>query len=264
MAAVSLFIPANAHGAAQPGPVVGQALIVSVTGQASYTDASGQFVPLKPDMKLDPGATIKTGANSSVVVFLTNNKAQFTVDASTTVTVNKLTATRTGADEVSETDLEVKDGKITGSVKKLSKASTFNVKTPVGVAGIRGTVFVIHANGVIHVTQGTVVILYVNPSTGASEPVTVTAGQTFTPPPNPAAAGARPSLSVINNDVQNTIAVQVKQMAVVVSNNEVVNIIMTASTEPRTGTKTTTVTIQPTETSLSGGTGLGGTTGEKK
>ena len=255
MLAVSLFIPANAHGAAKPGPEVGQAIIVSVNGQASYTDASGQFVPLKPDMKLDPGATIKTGANSSVVVFLTNNKAQFTVDASTTITVNKLTATKTGADEVSETDLEVKDGKITGNVKKLSKASTFNVKTPVGVAGIRGTTFVIHANGVIHVTSGTVVIVYVNPSNGTSETVTVAAGQTFTPPPNPAAAGARPTLSVINNDVQNTITTEVKQMTKVVSSSEVVKVVMTPSTEPRTGTKTTTVTIEPVEPPLSGGTG---------
>lgn len=223
LALVCLFSPTT-QGAAKPGAEQGKVIVVEVNGQASYSDA-GQFVPLKKDMTLNAGTSIKTGPNSSVIIYLSNNQSQLTIDASTTVNVDKLTSTKTGADTVSETEMELKEGKITGNVKKLSRASTFNVKTPVGVAGIRGTAFLVQANGVIHVLQGTVVITYVNPSTGVAMPVTINAGQTFTPPANPAAPGAQPTLAVINADVENTIAVQTKNMALVVSDSPVVKVI---------------------------------------
>ncbi|MBI3191988.1 MAG: FecR domain-containing protein [Pedosphaera parvula] len=240
VALVCLFSPTT-QGAAKAGAEQGQVIVVEVNGQASYTDG-GQYVPLQKGAKLNQGTSIKTGPNSSVIIFLTNNKTELTIDASTTVNVDKLTSTKTGADTVSETEMELKEGKITGNVKKLSRASTFNVKTPVGVAGIRGTMFLVQANGVIHVLQGTVVITYVNPSTGVATPVTINAGQTFTPPANPAAPGARPTLAVINADVENTIVLQTRRMALVVSENPIVNIVIDQ------GATGPTVVIKPPDT----------------
>ena len=77
--------------------------------------------------------------------------------------IDKLTATQTGADVVTETQLDLKAGHIFGSVKKMSAASKYEVKIPNGVAGIRGTVYDISAEGVIKVLSGSVVLAYVGP-----------------------------------------------------------------------------------------------------
>ena len=62
--------------------------------------------------------------------------------------IDKLTVTQTGADVVTETQLDLKAGHIFGMVKKMSAASKYEVKIPNGVAGIRGTVYDISAEGV--------------------------------------------------------------------------------------------------------------------
>jgi hypothetical protein len=48
-------------------------------------------------------------------------------------------------------------------VKKMSAASKYEVKIPNGVAGIRGTVYDISAEGVVKVLSGSVVLAYVGP-----------------------------------------------------------------------------------------------------
>jgi hypothetical protein len=57
---------------------------------------------------------------------------------STVVGVDKLTLERTGVDEVSETQLDLRAGQIMFNVKKLSAQSRYEIKVPNGVAGIRG------------------------------------------------------------------------------------------------------------------------------
>jgi hypothetical protein len=77
--------------------------------------------------------------------------------------IDKLTITQTGADEVTETQLDLKAGHIFGMVKKMSAASKYEVKIPNGVAGIRGTIYDISAEGVVKVLVGSVVLAYVGP-----------------------------------------------------------------------------------------------------
>jgi hypothetical protein len=83
-----------------------------------------------------------------------------------------------GVDKVTETDLDLKAGRILGTVKKMSTASRYEVKIPNGVAGIRGTVYHISADGVLSVLSGSVILSYVGPD---GNPVTteVKAGQQF-------------------------------------------------------------------------------------
>jgi hypothetical protein len=64
---------------------------------------------------------------------------------------------------VTETQLDLKAGHIFGSVKKMSAASKYEVKIPNGVAGVRGTVYDISAEGLIKVLSGSVVLAYVGP-----------------------------------------------------------------------------------------------------
>jgi hypothetical protein len=78
--------------------------------------------------------------------------------------VDKLTFTQTGADVVTETQLDLKAGHIFGTVKKLSAASKYEVKIPNGVAGIRGSTYDISAEGVIKVLVGMAVLSYLGPN----------------------------------------------------------------------------------------------------
>ncbi len=68
------------------------------------------------------------------------------VMADSSLTIDKLTTTDTGADTVSDTELDLKKGGIYASVKKLSPAAQYLVKTPTGIAGVRGTQFSIMLN----------------------------------------------------------------------------------------------------------------------
>ena len=96
--------------------------------------------------------------------------------------IDKLTATETGADVVTETQLDLKAGHIFGMVKKMSAASKYEVKIPNGVAGIRGTVYDISAEGVVKVLSGSVVLAYVGPD-GTTQTQVIMGLQSLTPAP---------------------------------------------------------------------------------
>jgi len=104
--------------------------------------------------------------------------------------VDTLTKENTGVDEVSETQLNLRSGRIFGNVKKLSAASRFEIKLPNGVAGIRGTSFTVAANGVVYCLTGSVVVSYMVGAQVVS--VTVPAGYSLNPFSGP---GGTPSLS---------------------------------------------------------------------
>ena len=53
--------------------------------------------------------------------------------------IDRVSATDTGADRVTETELDLRTGSIFFSVKKQAAASRFEIKFPNGIAGIRGT-----------------------------------------------------------------------------------------------------------------------------
>jgi hypothetical protein len=78
----------------------------------------------------------------------------------TVLALDKLFSTGTGSDSVTETQLDLRAGRVFGNVKKLSGASKYEVKLPNGVAGIRGTLFDLSANGILTVFFGSVAISY--------------------------------------------------------------------------------------------------------
>jgi FecR protein len=97
----------------------------------------------------------------------------------TALSIEKLTTMQTGADAVTDTQLDLKSGHITGNVKKMSAASKYEIKLPNGVAGIRGTVYDITAEGVVRVLVGSVVVAWVNPKTGEVVTQVVMGGQQY-------------------------------------------------------------------------------------
>src|SRR5439155_16866129 len=81
-------------------------------------------------------------------------------------------------DVVTETQLDLKAGRITSNVKRMSAASKYEVKIPNGVAGIRGTIYDITAEGVVRVSAGSLVLAYVG-ADGTVVTQVVMGGQQF-------------------------------------------------------------------------------------
>jgi hypothetical protein len=213
----SLAVPALAQTAES-----GFATVVRVEGVASYSLGDDHWVPLVAGKYLPEGAVIRTGHNGVVDVVLGKdiNLPKSAVQSqwlpsnpspapdapvrgmvsyqpaaeqnvvrltpNTTLGINKLTVTDTGADTVSDTELDLKKGKIFASVKKLTGASQYLIKLPNGIAGVRGTQFSIDADGkvsVYHSTGGGVVLSLILPG-GVPRTTVVGSGFNYDPATN--------------------------------------------------------------------------------
>lgn len=198
----------SSANAATSGTQPGCATVVRVEGQVEYNLGDGQWHPVVAGKVLPPGSTIHTLFNGHADVVL-GREIQFpqakphperigqasdgqvtgfidyrpSVEQNairlvpdTTVSIDKLFITDTGADSVSDTELNLTQGKIFCSVKKLSGASKYLVKIPKGIAGVRGTWFSIDVAGKIvcfESTGGGVLIAFMDAS---GNPVTYFVG----------------------------------------------------------------------------------------
>lgn len=172
----------------------GRAVVRIADGTVSYAEQGGEWKPLKAGQALAPGTTVKTGVDGRAVLDLGSNGPDVQLFDSTTLGLDRLNIESTGTEALIETQLNLTSGTIKGTVRKLSAASKYEVKTPNAVIGVRGTKYQISANGVVHVIEGSMVVVYINPSTKQMSTHTVAAGQTFVPPANPAAPGATPMI----------------------------------------------------------------------
>lgn len=158
---------------------VGKAVVRAVRGQADVTQGSGR-VALKTGMVLRPGAIVYTGVDSSVDLFLDRNGPVVRVMEGTTVGLDKLNFDATGADTVIETQLDLKDGRLVGRVAPMAPSSRYEIKTPQGVAGIKGTDYDITAAGVFRIINGQGVFAY-RTASGSTATAIVNTGEVFTP-----------------------------------------------------------------------------------
>ena len=157
-----------------------KAKVVRIKGSARYKVGNGPWQELKRDQLVGAGAIVETASNSRVDLMLgeaENPRPALTIGTMLTyqpaygqnmvriwedsrMAIDTLTVTQTGADVVSETELDLQAGHIFGSVKKMSAASRYEVKIPNGVAGIRGTTYDINVDGVIKVLDGSIFLNY--------------------------------------------------------------------------------------------------------
>jgi hypothetical protein len=190
----------------------GVAKVVNMKGSGRYLSGpNSTWQPLKAGAILKPGTVIQTASGSYVDLILNNPDATgvplsamsalmqtppseagqtgaayqpkskqdaVRVFENTVLGIDKLTVDQTGADVVTETRLDLKAGSIFGTVRKLSAASRYEVNIPNGVAGIRGTIFFISADGTVRVLTGSVVLAYVSPD-GSVVTQVIAAGQQF-------------------------------------------------------------------------------------
>lgn len=160
--------------------------VAKVQGMVQVNDGSG-WKTLKDGDKVASGAEIKTGAGASCMLKWAGGNV-VKVGPLTNLTV---TADKSGGNEKSTVNL--KNGKMTAHAKKLgTPGSTFEVKTPTAVAGVRGTDILAEiaagnvsfgvADGQLEMTVGgqTFVLddgflVEVDPTGGFSEPIPIPA-----------------------------------------------------------------------------------------
>lgn len=164
---------------AQPVPPLrdgfqqGKAVVRSLKGRGDYAGADGQWKPLKVGERLSPGSFLRTYTGSEAGLFLGQNGPVVRVFGETFLHLQKLNFKTNGADVVVETLLRLPKGQIQGVVKKLADGSVYKVETPETVCTVRGTEFVLNANGLLMVNSGSVECLANN------KLVSIRTGQVF-------------------------------------------------------------------------------------
>jgi hypothetical protein len=171
----------------------GTAVVKAVKGAATYVDEAGFSHPLALNSVVKEGETIKTGLGASVTLYLAENGPGVELEQNSVLALDKLTSTQSGLGTIIDTRLDLRQGKLYGTVDKLLPGSHYEVKMPAGVATVRGTEFFIDAvTGTVFVTSGTVnVTVNLTGSPGnRTKTIAVTAGQQLVVPlifANPAA-----------------------------------------------------------------------------
>ncbi len=180
----------------EAAPQMNDAIVRGVRGTANYsTDRGSNWRDLKVGTKLKQNSVIRTAPGGQVDLFLGDNGPVVRVTESTTMGIDRLTVDNSGTEKIIETQLDLRAGRILGNVKHLAAASKYEVKTPQGVAGIRGTRYDISADGRVTLTEGSSVVVYV--IGGRTSTGTVTGPGTIRPP---TAAGGQPIMSPLSPD----------------------------------------------------------------
>ena len=168
----NIWQPLAAGQVLHPGTVV-----QSSRDAGSYIDlALGEGTPSLTSVS--PLATTAPSKGGTLGYKPSTQQNTVRVMENTVLGIDKLSMMETGADVVSDTQLDLKSGRIIGNVKKMSAASRYEIKLPNGVAGIRGTVYDITADGTIRVASGSVVISFVD-SKGNVQTRSVMGGQEY-------------------------------------------------------------------------------------
>ncbi len=124
---------------AEPGHVVGKAIVRSISGAVTYTTAAGVSGKLRVNMELESGATVITGPDSYAYLNINGLTSTVRVAPDTTLAIPTMDRVGSARDSDTETMLDIKTGEVEGNVPKVTANSTYEIKTPHGVAGIRGT-----------------------------------------------------------------------------------------------------------------------------
>ncbi len=142
--ATALSLTASAQTAA------GQIKAAKVEGQVLKISASGASTAIKDGDVIAETDTISTGKASGIVlVFMNGSTVKLGAESRLAIDEFKMdpleqevaASTLKAEPTVSKTTLNLAYGEMVGDVKKLNKSSSYSIKTPVGAAGIRGTIY---------------------------------------------------------------------------------------------------------------------------
>jgi len=193
---IALFFGVPCQAKAEGVPQVVR--VLQVKGHARCSTDNKTWQPLKKDDVLPPGVMIQTAPKSAVDLQLGDeNAAPTSIDSpnggiatpeelkantirvyeNSVLTVGALASVRAG--ETSETQLDLRTGRIMGAVRKTATASRYEIKFSKGVAGIRNGVYLLNSSGLLDVLYGTALVAL--ESADGSPVKMVTANQQFDP-----------------------------------------------------------------------------------
>lgn len=170
-------------------------------GAAHYSTDGVTWNEVKKGVVLNPGAVIKTDTLGVVDLYLGKNGPFVRVTPDTTLALTTLNVESGAGETIITTELGLRAGKIQGVVRKMSAASKYEVITPVGVVGIRGTKYQVSARGEFSVLEGSGYVKYNAPGASAPTEFQVRAGYTFEPTLNNNKGGLIESLPSINEEI---------------------------------------------------------------
>ena len=160
----------------------------TVKGDVSYKLAgTSTYLKLEAGTTLPQGSTIKTAPGAlAIVVFSSGSTATVRPDSEVVINFDQKPFTGpipAGAEpSVSKTQIKIVNGTVISKVAKLKKGSEYDVTSPVGAAGVRGTTFEVtynSASGVFVVLVAEGAVAFTKGSDGTVTPVN--AGQVTTP-----------------------------------------------------------------------------------
>jgi len=148
----------------------GSAVVTAVRGNGLIGDQ-----PAKVNAVVNPGTTLVTGPESTIDLNLKANGPFVRVLPESRLSIDDLTVNNDGAEPVISTKLGLKAGKASGYVKKTSDQSRYVIETPTTTAAVRGTTYLVSADGDVWVKEGCVNVTFRNIN------YSVCAGQGFDP-----------------------------------------------------------------------------------
>jgi hypothetical protein len=156
LAVVSLFLIASSRAFAAEGKP-GNVRVLKVAGDVTCTTKSTSEVqPLKEGAFIQQDQVIKTGQGAQAILLFSNGTT-ITVEPNSAFSIDKFLQAPFASNDsdyqklknepsISQTKVNVSEGSIVADVAKLNKGSKFDIATPVGVAGIRGTIIRVTVN----------------------------------------------------------------------------------------------------------------------
>jgi hypothetical protein len=190
---------------------IGSAKVIRSKGPARYTTGNNIWQPLGVGTVLQAGTVVQTSTEKGsyvdlvlgddtgavvqpvsfrpgIVSSLASSPANYQARVDQNVIriwensamgIDKLSSMQTGSEVVYDTQLDLKAGRITCNVKKMSAASKYEIKMPNGVCGIRGTLCDLSAEGIVKIFVGSAVAAAVDGKSGNVTTQTVMGGQQY-------------------------------------------------------------------------------------
>ena len=172
------------------------------SGSAEFTTDGTTWNSLEAGMVLDAGATVRTDPMGVVDLSLGKCGGSVRLTPGTTLALNTLSYDQGAGETVVNTELGLSTGRIQGVVRRLSAASRFEIKTPVGTCGIRGTRYEVSATGRVTVSDGLVEVFYTPAGANAPVKFDVPAGYTFDPSESSGRGGVIPTPANVQDQLE--------------------------------------------------------------
>lgn len=223
-------------GASAQNMVPGKAKVIRKMGNARFTTGNNVWQPVKVGDVYGAGTIIQTdqakgsyvdlvlgdgkgavaaqnAANAPELAPITATVASYQPKSeqnlvriweNSALGIDGLSSMQTGADTVTDTQLDLRAGHIFGTVKKVSAGSKYEIKLPNGVAGIRGTCYDLWASGLFRIGNGSGVISTIGADNQPNTKV-VPGGYEYNPSTgelNPLPAGILKSLNDLEQRVR--------------------------------------------------------------